>query len=129
MKLRIAELHACDGGKLNDEWLVLENVGDTPFSTRNCALRVARRGSRRRRELGTIDPGFVLAPGDTVRIITGNPAKKSHGEAPADSVTNYNLFLGAPYLEPGVVVSLALRSHELASAEFDPDAERGVANE
>lgn len=131
MAISIVEIHPAASPKsLNDEWIVVENQGDNPFSTRNCTLSVARKGSKKKRDLGTMDPGFKLAPGECVRVITGNPGRKAHGKPPKDEIANYHLFLNAAVLAgAGCVVSLSLRSHVLASAEFDPEKERGVAPE
>ncbi len=130
MAIRIIEIHPADDPKsLNTEWFVLENAGDKPFSTRNCTLGVSR-GGKKRVDLGTLDPGFTLAPGDKVRVITGSPGKKAHGKAPEDGVTNYSLFLNAPVLRgPGTVLVFHLRSHVLATAKYDPAAAAGVAQE
>lgn len=129
MPLRIVEIHPAEDAKqLNTEWFVLENGTDKPFSTKNCALSVTRKNSKKKTELGTLDPGFTLAPGDKVRVVTGNPGRKAHGAPPDDELRNYNLFLGDRVLRgPGTVLQLSLRSLALVSAEFDPDAERGVA--
>ena len=131
MAIRIIEIHPADDPKaLNTEWFVVENVGDKPFSTRNCTLGVSRGGSKKRVDLGTLDPGFNLAPGDKVRVITGSPGKKVHGKAPEDAITNYSLFLNSPVLRgSGTVLVFHLRSHVLATAKYDPEAEGGVARE
>jgi len=131
MSISIVEIHPASSPKaLNEEWLVIENRGDNTFSTRNCTLSVARKGSKKKRDLGSMDPGFKIAPGERVRVITGNPGRKAHGKAPEDGVANYHLFLNAPVIAgPGWVLSLSLRSHVLASAEFDPGRENGVAAE
>ena len=129
MALKIVEIHPAETPEqLNTEWFVLENAGDKPFSTKHCTLSVTRRGGKKRTELGTLDPGFTIAPGEKVRVITGNPAKKVQGKAPEDDLRNYNLFLGGPVVRgAGTVLVFSLRSHSLASAEFDPDAKSGVA--
>lgn len=129
MAIHITEIHPADPPEaLNHEWFVIENRGEKPFSTRNCALSVSRRGQRKKVQLGTMDPGVVLAPGETVRIITGHPGRKAHGELPDDGVKHYNLFLNGSVLRgPGTVLTLALRSLPIASATYDPDADGGVA--
>lgn len=128
MSIRIVEIHpAADRKTLNGEWFVVENTGDKPFSTKNCSLLVSK-GKGRKRSLGTMDPGFTVGPGERVRVVTGNPGKKSHGKPPEDGPENYSLFLGAPVLQgPGTVLTLSLRSMEVASARFDPKGEAGVA--
>jgi hypothetical protein len=131
MALRIVEIHpASDKDALNTEWFVLENQGDKPFSTKNCTLSVSRHGHKRRRELGILDPGFTLAPGERARVVTGNPGRKAHGKSPEDDLKNYNLFLGESVLQgPGTVLLFGLRSHILTTATFDPEREDGVAPE
>ncbi len=129
MQIEIDEIHAAPkNGPLNEEWFVLQNKGDTPFSTAGCAVGVAR-GSGRPRSVGTLDPGFTLAPGEKVRIVTGNPGKKQHGKPPETAdVKNYHLFQAEPMIVgPGTSLALSLRQHEVARATFDPKAKRGVA--
>jgi hypothetical protein len=130
MAIRIVEINpAKDSKALNTEWFVVENVGDKPFSTKNCALGTAH-GGQRAKPLGTLDPGFVLNPGEKYRIITGKPGKKVHGKPPADKIPNYHLFLGAQVVRgAGVVLSLSLRTLELARAVYDPKSKTGVAEE
>ncbi len=129
MALKIVEIHpAAETEALNTEWFVLENAGDNPFQTKNCTLAVSRKGSKKRFELGTMDPGFTIAPGERVRVCTGNPGKKAHGKLPEDGTRNYSLFLGAPVLRgAGTVLMFGLRSHVLATAEYDPETKTGVA--
>jgi len=130
MAIRFVEIHpAEDGKKLNTEWFVLTNDGDTSFSTKNCTLSVSK-GKGKKRSLGTIDPGFHIAPGERVRVVTGNPGKKSQGAPPEDGERNYNLFLAEPVLRgPGTVLTLGLRSMTVASATFDPSASSGVGSD
>jgi hypothetical protein len=130
MALKIIEIHpAAEPEALNTEWFVLENDGDKPFSTKNCTLSVTRKNSKKKVELGSIDPGFTIGPGERVRVVTGNPGRKAHGAPPSDDTRNYNLFLGAPVVRgAGTVLVFALRSHPLASAEYDPDSKTGVAS-
>ena len=130
MALRIVEIHKANSPKeLNTEWFVVENQGDKPFSTRNCVLSTSRPGSKKRTDLGTIDPGFVLAPGDKVRVLTGKAGRKVHGKPPSGDIPNYNLFLNEPALRgPGTALVLSLRSRVMASATFDPEATSGVAS-
>ena len=131
MAIRIVEIHPAENPKaLNTEWFVIENIGDSAFSTRNCTLSVARKGSKKKTDLGTIDPGFTLAPGARTRVITGNPGRKAHGKPPTDDVPNYNLFLNASVLRgAGSVLTFRLRSHILAVVSYDPDSDAGVAAE
>jgi hypothetical protein len=130
--LKIVEIHpAVEPDALNTEWFILENAGDKAFQTKNCTLSVSRKGQKKRIELGSMDPGFTIAPGERVRVITGNPGKKVHGALPEDGTRNYSLFLGQPVLRggAGTVLLFGLRSHVLATAEYDPDAKTGVAAE
>jgi hypothetical protein len=129
MRLLIREIHnASTKDALNEEWFVVENPGDKPFSTAGCTVAVGR-GSGRLRPIGTLDPGFTLAPNDKIRVVTGNPGRKSHGAIPGDDVKNYHLFLTAPIIHgPGSVVAVSLHQHELARAVFDPKAPAGVAS-
>ena len=131
MSIRIVEIHPADNPKaLNTEWFVVENDGDVTFSTRNCTLSVSRKGSKKKTELGTIDPGFAMAPGSRARVITGNPGRKAHGKPPTDDLPNYNLFLNGSVLRgPGSVLTFSLRSHTLAFASFDPTSKTGIAAE
>jgi hypothetical protein len=127
-KLVIREIHwPGRNGVLNEEWFVVENVSDKPFSTNGCALGVGR-GSGRLRPLGTIDPGFTLQPGEKMRVVTGNPGKKAHGKPPeSDDLKNYHLFQGDLLLAgPGAVVGLVLKQHEVVRATFDPKSTGGV---
>jgi hypothetical protein len=129
MALKFVFIHpAQEPEALNTEWFILENTGEKPFSTKNCTLSVTRRGGKKKIELGTLDPGFVITPGEKVRLVTGNPGRKAHGSAPEDDTRNYNLFLGEQVLRgAGTVLVFALRSHSLATAEYDPDVKSGVA--
>ena len=130
MPLSICEIHAPSApDALNEEWFVLENTGEKPFSTASCAVMVGR-GSGRLRQVGTLDPGFTLAPGEKMRVVTGNPGKKAHGAPPEkpQGLKNYHLFAGVGLVDgKGSVIALALKQHELARATFDPDAKQGVA--
>jgi hypothetical protein len=132
MAIRFVEIHpAADPAELNTEWVVLANDGTLPFVTRGCGMSVGRRGQAKRRELGIIDPGFVLKPGERVRMLTGSPGAKDQGTPPddgVDGVTNYYLLLPKPYLQgDGTVLTLTLRGQVVAKATFAPAAEHGVA--
>src|SRR5687768_6452368 len=121
MPLSIREIHAPSSPNLlNEEWFVVENTGDKPFSTQSCAVLVGR-GSSRLRQVGTMDPGFTLAPGEKVRVITGNPGKKAHGTPPTtpEGLKNYHLFAAVGLVDgKGSVVALGLKQHELARASY-----------
>jgi hypothetical protein len=128
MSLRIVEIHPAGTAELlNDEWFVLENGGELPFNTRNCTLETSKKGAKKS-SVGTIDPGFVIAPGERVRVVTGNPGRKAHGAMPSSEPRNYSLFLAAPVLRgAGTILTLSLRSRALVSAEHDPAGAAGVA--
>lgn len=130
MAIRFVEIHpAQDPEQLNQEWVILENDGKTPFHTRGCGMTVGRRGSNKKPMLGVIDPGFLLAPGERMRMCTGNPGTQSHGPTPDETeVKNYYLFLPKTYLKgAGTVLTLTLRGLPVAKAEHDPAAANGVA--
>ena len=128
MAIRIITIHPADpADALNSEWFVLENTGDKPFSTRGCTLSVSRKGQAKKAALGTIDPGFVIGPKEKVRIITGHPGRKAHGELPAEDIKQYNLFLNESVLRgPGCTLTLALRSLPVTKGTYDPESENGV---
>jgi hypothetical protein len=129
MAIRFVEIHSsADPEQLNQEWVILENDGKLPFHTRGCGMTVGRRGSNKKPLLGVIDPGFTLAPGERMRMCSGNPGTEGHGKAPEDDVKNYFLFLPKTYLkDAGAVLTLTLRGLPVAKAEHDPAAPNGVA--
>jgi hypothetical protein len=129
MAIRFLEIHpSADPEQLNQEWVILENDGKQPFHTRGCGMTVGRRGSNKKPLLGVIDPGFTLAPGERMRMCSGNPGTEAHGKAPEDDVKNYFLFLPKTYLkDAGAVLTLTLRGLPVAKGEHDPAAPRGVA--
>ena len=129
MAIRFFEIKAGESQEaLNTEWVILENAGKAPFNTRGCGMTVGRRGSNKKSLLGIIDPGFVLQPGERMRMCTGNPGTQAHGAAPEDDVKNYFLFLPKSYLGggAGTVLTLVLRGLPVSKAEFDPAAPHGV---
>lgn len=131
MAIRFVEIHAATEPELlNTEWVVLWNDGKLPFNTRGCGMSVSRRGKQGKTELGIIDPGFVLKPGDRVRMLTGSPGAKAQGEPPAetDEIKNYYLLLPKPYLRgPGTVLTVTFKGSPVTKAEFDPGQDAGVA--
>lgn len=131
MAIRFVEIKPADNADaLNSEWVMLENAGTTPFNTRGCGMTVGRRGSAKKSLLGIIDPGFVLQPGERIRMCTGNPATQAHGTPPAeDTVKNYFLFLPRTYLTggAGTVLTLVLRGLPVSKVEFDPGQPGGIA--
>lgn len=130
MAIRFVEIHPTpDPEQLNQEWVILQNDGKAPFHTRGCGMTVGTRGSNKKSLLGVIDPGFVLAPGEKIRMCTGNPGTQSHGAAPEDEVKNYFLFLPRAYLKgAGTVLTLTLRGLQVAKIEHDPAAPAGLAS-
>ena len=130
MAIRFVEIKPSESPEtLNLEWVILENDGKAPFNTRGCGMTVGRRGTNKKSLLGIIDPGFVLQPGERVRMCTGNPGTQAHGTPPEDGVKNYFLFLPKTYLAggAGTVLTLVLRGLPVSKAEFDPAAPGGVA--
>jgi hypothetical protein len=129
MAIRIVEIHpAGDPQHLNTEWVVLENDGKNPFQTRGCGMTVSKRGEKRRSQLGIIDPGFLLAPGDKVRMLSGSPGREAEGPLIEDEIKNYYLLLPKLILQgPGTVLTLTLRGLAVCKAEFDPTKPSGVA--
>src|SRR5436190_18114648 len=116
MPIVIKEIHAASNpSALNEEWFVVENSGDKVFSTAGCTVAVGKGKAARLKPMGTLDPGFTMQPNESVRVITGNPGKKTHGKAPDEGgLKNYHLFLGLPLLQgSGSVVALALKQHEI----------------
>jgi hypothetical protein len=128
--LTIRELHPAPTPEtLNEEWILLENTGPNSINVRACSLTVAENVHRRPHSLGTLDPGFILASGAKIRIVTGSPAKKAQGTPPAESdeLKNYHLFLKEQVLsQAGVVVRLTLKQLDLARAVFAPEAAGGL---
>ncbi len=131
MPLVIRELHrAPSTDALNEEWMILENTGPQPVTANGCSLSVAKNAKERPKILGTIDPGFVLKPGEKIRLVSGTASRKAQGTPPAETeqLKNYHLFLKEPVLRgPGNVVRLSLKQLELARGTFKPDAPGGVA--
>ena len=130
MAIRFVEIKAAENTEqLNSEWVIVENAGKQAFNMRGCGMTVGRRGSAKKSLLGIIDPGFVLQPGERMRMCTGNPATEKHGPPPAeDQVKNYFLFLPKTYLNgAGTVLTLVLRGLPVSKAEYDPAKPGGIA--
>jgi hypothetical protein len=130
MAIKFVEIKAAPTAKaLNSEWVVLENDGEAPFQARGSSMTVGRRGSGKNVVLGTLDPGFVLGPGERIRLCTGTPGTRAHGAPPQDDVKNYHLFLPKAYLGggAGALLSLTLRGQVVCKAEFDPAQPNGIA--
>ena len=69
------EAHAApDKKKINEEWFILENTGATAVNTRGLQVLSARLASAARSS-GTIDPGFMLQPGEKILVASGSPAR------------------------------------------------------
>jgi hypothetical protein len=131
MSLQIVKVHpAKSPDTLNDEWFIVENAGQNDFVSKGCVLTVGKSSQPRGRPVGTIDPGFVLHPGEKVRLITGSPGKKAHGKPPEEDkdVKNYHLFLGGSVLTgAGTVLRLVLNQVEMVKVVFDPNEKDGIA--
>jgi hypothetical protein len=128
MAIRIIAIHPADPtDALNSEWFVLENQGDKPFSTKGCTLTVTRKGQPKKALLGTIDPGFIIGAREKVRVITGHPGRKAHGELPEEDIKQYNLFLNESVLRgPGCTLMVSLRSLPVTKATYEPESPGGV---
>ncbi len=129
MPLVIHTLHAAPSPDLlNEEWIVVENTGPGPLSSAGWSLEVGKKGQRPH-ALGTLQPGFLLQPGERMRLITGTASKKAQGAPPVEEgMKNYHLFLREHVLKaPGLVLSFKLKQHLVASATFDPNAASGIA--
>ena len=119
MPLQIKEIHRSSSpAALNEEWLVVENTGAAPVQLAGCTITVAQSAGARPRLVGALDPGFVLKPGEAMRLVTGSPARSDQGTPPDPAtVRNYHLFLKEPLLgKAGSVVRLSLKQLELAKA-------------
>lgn len=129
MALVFRTLHPAPSRELlNEEWMIVENGGSGVINASGLTLSVARARGQRSHPLGTLAPGFVLQPGEKIRLVTGTPSKKSHGAPPdGDGVRNYHLFLREPVLQhPGQIVYLLLKQLELGRAVFAPDQPLGL---
>jgi hypothetical protein len=131
MALVFREAHAApDKKKINEEWFVLENTGASAVNTRGLQVLQGKAGQRGS-FLGTIDPGFMLQPGERILLASGSPGKKSQGETPAPEkmrvyhlLQRERLLLGA-----GTIIRLTLNQMEIAKLIFDPAAPNGVGAE
>lgn len=132
MALVIRELHRAPKPELlNEEWVLVENTGTEPLQAKGWSVAVTvKNGKARPTALGTLDPGFLLRPGEQIRLVTGTASKKAQGTPPPQDggVRNYHLFLREAILErPGTTILLQLRQLELARATFDPATPQGLA--
>ncbi|HEX3694277.1 MAG TPA: hypothetical protein VH374_02715 [Polyangia bacterium] len=129
MALIFREAHAtADRKKINEEWFVLENTGPTAVTTGGLQVIAARKG-KRGSLLGTIDPGFMLQPGEKIIVVSGMPGKKAHGEPPTrDGLRTYHLLQREPLLAgEGTIIRLCKNQFEVSRLTFDPEAATGVA--
>ncbi len=129
MSLKIQALQgAGKNGKLNEEWIVVANEGDTPFNADGCSITAAK-GSARPRIVAPLPAGVIFQPKEICRLITGGSGKKSHGEAPEEEkIRNVFLFQKATYLDrPGTVVRLMNRQREICKTTYQPDSPAGMA--
>lgn len=133
MSLVFREAHAApDKKKLNEEWFVLENTGAAAINTRGLQVlsgHVDRQKGQRGSFLGTIDPGFMLQPGEKILVASGSPGKKSQGEPPTpDKMRVYHLLQRERLLQgAGTIIRLSLNQMEIARLVYDPEAPAGVA--
>jgi hypothetical protein len=128
LPLVFREAHAApDKKKINEEWFVLENTGAASINTRGLQVLSGKKGQRGS-FLGTIDPGFMLQPGEKIVIASGSPGKKAHGEPPVpEKMRVYHLLQREPILRGGgTVIRFALNQMEIARLVFDPAAPAGI---
>lgn len=129
MALVFRELHASSNPEaLNEEYFLLENTGSNVVNAHGCVFTVAKRPSERPHPVGTLEPGFILKPGEKIRLVTGTPSKKAQGTPPAEKeVRNYHLFLKERVLRGvGTTVRLSIKQQELAKATFAPASKDGL---
>jgi hypothetical protein len=136
MALAITEIHKGAPQALNEEWFILENPGDKVFNANGCDVAIAHVAANKkpgpRKILASFKPGFVLKPGERIRIVTGSPTKKTQGEPPPNleqGQENYHLHLGAALLKgAGDVLRIMRHQLELAGVEYQPDQPKAVAS-
>jgi hypothetical protein len=131
MALLFREAHAApDKKKINEEWFILENTGASAVNTRGLQVLQGKQGQRGS-FLGTIDPGFMLQPGEKILLASGSPGKKSQGETPApDKMRVYHLLQRERLLlGSGTIIRLMLNQMEIAKLIFDPAAPNGVGSD
>jgi hypothetical protein len=131
MPLVFREAHAApDKKKINEEWFILENTGASAINTRGLQVLSGKTGQRGS-FLGTIDPGFMLQPGEKILVASGSPGKKSHGEPPApEKMRVYHLLQREGILHgAGTVIRFTLNQMEIAKLIYDPAAPNGVGAE
>ena len=128
MPLVFREAHAApDKKKLNEEWFVLENTGASAINTRGLQVLSGKAGQRGS-FLGTIDPGFMLQPGEKIVLASGSPGKKAHGEPPVpEKMRVYHLLQREGLLHgAGTTIKFMLNQVEIARLIYNPEAPGGV---
>jgi hypothetical protein len=128
MPLVFREAHAApDKKKLNEEWFILENTGASAINTRGLQVLQGKQGQRGS-FLGTIDPGFMLQPGEKIVLASGSPGKKAHGDPPApEKMRVYHLLQREGLLRgAGTIIRFSLNQMEIAKLVYDPAAPNGV---
>ena len=131
MPLVFREAHAApDKKKINEEWFILENTGASAINTRGLQVLQGKTGQRGS-FLGTIDPGFMLQPGEKILVASGSPGKKSHGEPPApEKMRVYHLLQREVLLRgSGTIIRFTLNQMEIAKLVYDPAAPNGVGED
>jgi hypothetical protein len=127
--LMFREAHAApDKKKINEEWFVLENTGASSINTRGLQVLTSKAGQRGS-FLGTIDPGFMLQPGEKIVVASGSPGKKAHGEPPTpEKMRVYHLLQREGLLRgAGTIIRFAMNQMEIARLVYDPAAPNGIA--
>ena len=125
------EAHAApDKKKLNEEWFLLENTGASSINTRGLQVLAGKSGQRGS-FLGTIDPGFMLQPGEKIVVASGSPGKKAHGEPPTpEKMRVYHLLQREGLLRgAGTIIRFAMNQMEVARLVYDPAAPNGIASD
>jgi hypothetical protein len=131
MPLVFREAHAApDKKKINEEWFILENTGASAINTRGLQVLSGKTGQRGS-FLGTIDPGFMLQPGEKIVLASGSPGKKAHGEPPTpEKMRVYHLLQRERLLQgTGTIIRFTLNQMELARLVYDSEAPNGIRPE
>ena len=134
MPLVFKEAHAApDKKKINEEWFILENTGASAINTRGLQVLSGHidRNKNRGSFLGTIDPGFMLQPGEKILVASGSPGKKAHGEPPTpEKMRVYHLLQREGILRgAGTIIRFTLNQMEIAKLVYDPASPNGVGQD
>jgi hypothetical protein len=134
MPLVFREAHAApDKKKINEEWFILENTGASAINTRGLQVLSGHidRNKNRGSFLGTIDPGFMLQPGEKILVASGSPGKKAHGEPPTpEKMRVYHLLQREGILRgAGTIIRFTLNQMEIAKLVYDPASPNGVGQD